>query len=267
MNHIDTVFSKLRENKKNALIPFITVGDPNIDVTVELILELEKNGVAMIELGVPFSDPLADGPVIQQASIRALQQHITVKDCIEVAGKARKRGCKLPFILFSYYNPILQFGLTEFITLMVDNNISGMIIPDLPMEEDEELNQIAIENGLYLIPLVAPTSKERVKQITSRANGFIYCVSSLGVTGERANFHNDVESFISTVKSSTSLPVVVGFGISNREQVERFSKLCDGVVVGSAIVRIIGELSEQLSDCQTRQKATEQIGSFVKQLS
>ncbi|UJF36175.1 tryptophan synthase subunit alpha [Paenibacillus hexagrammi] len=266
MNRIDQRFAELKERGETALIPFLTIGDPSLDASVELILEMEQAGADLIELGVPYSDPLADGPVIQRSSERALQRRISVYDVIEVANKARKRGSKLPFILFTYYNPVLQIGLDKIFKLMQENEISGAIIPDLPLEEDSETREVAERYGIHLIPLVAPTSNERVKRIAAGAKGFVYCVSSLGVTGVRSEFFGGIDEFLSTVREAAQVPIVVGFGISNREQVERFEKQCDGVVVGSAIVRTIEEVLHHLQADSAHPEGLLQIRKFVGQL-
>ncbi|MBW7473431.1 tryptophan synthase subunit alpha [Paenibacillus oenotherae] len=266
MNHIDAVFQELREEGETALIPFITVGDPDLGTSVEIIQALEQAGAHMIELGVPYSDPLADGPVIQRASERALKHNVTLIDCIQTAENARQAGVKLPFILFSYYNPVLQFGLERFFSLIVEKGISGLIIPDLPIEEDGEVRAKAEEANIHLIPLVAPTSHDRVTHIASKARGFVYCVSSLGVTGERSDFHKGIEAFLSAVREATTTPIAVGFGISSREQVERFEGQADGVIVGSAIVRKIEEMVPLLQSPATKQEGLEGIRAFVSAL-
>ncbi|USB34777.1 tryptophan synthase subunit alpha [Paenibacillus sp. YPG26] len=267
MNLMDQKFAELRAAGRTALIPFLTVGDPDLDTTVDLIVQMEAAGADVLELGVPYSDPLADGPVIQRASERALtNSSVTVGACIDVAVQARQRGVKIPFVLFTYFNPVLQIGLETFFQQLAEHEISGLIIPDLPIEESEEVLALADAAGISLVPLVAPTSNERITRILSNARGFIYCVSSLGVTGERSSFHEGVEQFIHEVKSRTDLPVAVGFGISSREQVERFSAICDGVVVGSAIVRTIEETIPLLADSENRDKGLLQIRDFVAQL-
>lgn len=238
-NEIDDVFEQLKQTGETALIPFITMGDPDLDTSVKLIQAAEQAGAHMIELGVPYSDPLADGPVIQRASERALRNRISLMDCIGAASKARSLGVKMPFIIFTYYNPALQFGLEKFFGSLRENGISGAIIPDLPMEEDGEARRLAGEYNIHLIPLVAPTSEQRVEKIVSRASGFVYCVSSLGVTGVRTQFHEGIEKFLSTVRNASKVPICVGFGISSREQAEGFAGMCDGVIVGSAIVRTV----------------------------
>ncbi|NIK67729.1 tryptophan synthase subunit alpha [Paenibacillus sp. BK720] len=263
MNLIDAAFAKLKQEGKTALIPFLTIGDPDIPTSIAIIKELEQAGADLVELGVPYSDPLADGPVIQRASERALKNHISILDCIETAAGAREAGVKLPFILFTYFNPVLQFGLEAFMNLVVEKGISGLIIPDLPIEEDEEVRTLAEAKGVHLIPLVAPTSKDRVVRISKKARGFVYCVSSLGVTGVRAEFHSGIDDFLATVREATDLPIAVGFGISSREQVERFEKSCDGVVVGSAIVRKIEETLPLLGDSSKREEGLAEIRRFV----
>ncbi|AJY77158.1 tryptophan synthase subunit alpha [Paenibacillus beijingensis] len=263
MNLIDSVFAALKKNGKPALIPFLTMGDPDLKTSVEIIAKLEEAGADMIELGVPYSDPLADGPVIQRASERALKHRITIRDCMQVAEDARAAGVKLPFILFSYYNPVLQMGLETFIALAKEKGISGLIIPDLPIEEDAEMRQLAEAAGIHLIPLVAPTSNERVARIASKARGFVYCVSSLGVTGVRSDFHSGIDEFLQSVRGATDLPIAVGFGISSREQIERFAGQSDGVIVGSAIVRKIEEVLPLLSQPEGKEEGLRQIYDFV----
>lgn len=263
MNLIDQTFARLKKEGKTALIPFLTTGDPDIETTISIIQQLEKAGADLLELGVPYSDPLADGPVIQRASERALVNRISIRDCIDTAEKARQSGVKLPFILFTYFNPVLQFGLEAFMELVKAKDISGLIIPDLPIEEDEEVRTLAEAHGIHLIPLVAPTSKDRIVRISRKARGFVYCVSSLGVTGVRSEFHSGIDEFLATVRQATDLPIAVGFGISNREQVKKFEKQCDGVVVGSAIVRKIEESLPLLADERQREEGLRQIGEYV----
>lgn len=266
MNRIDSRFAQLKERGETAMIPFLTIGDPSIEASLELILEMERAGADLIELGVPYSDPLADGPVIQRSSERALKRKISIFDVIDVAKQARNRGSELPFILFTYYNPVLQIGLERIFKVMQENEISGIIIPDLPLEEDSETRAIAEKYGVHLIPLVAPTSNDRVKRIAASARGFVYCVSSLGVTGERAEFFGGIEDFLTTVREAASVPIVVGFGISSREQVERFEKLADGVVVGSAIVRTIESALPHFEADAAHPEGLKQINNFVGQL-
>ena len=263
MNPIDQMFASLKEEGRSALIPFLTIGDPDLETSLKLIKEMEAAGADMIELGVPYSDPLADGPVIQNASQRALEHNVTIRDCVALAKRARSEGVQLPFVLFTYYNPVLQSGPEHFFKQLAEQEISGIIIPDLPHEEDGEIRAIAERNHIHLIPLVAPTSKERIEKITARASGFVYCVSSLGVTGMRSDFDKGVDEFLSTVKASTSVPIAIGFGISRPEHVARFSRICDGIVVGSAIVRKVEENLELLRSNAEQSKGLAEIRQFV----
>jgi len=267
-NAIDAVFARLKETGETALIPFMTMGDPDLETSVELLQAAEEAGAHMIELGIPYSDPLADGPVIQRASERALRNRISLLDCMSVASKARERGVKLPFILFTYFNPVLQLGLERYFELLKEHGFSGMIIPDLPLEEDGEVRALAEASGIHLIPLVAPTSEARVERIAARAQGFVYCVSSLGVTGVRSSFHEGIDSFLASVRKAASVPICVGFGISNREQAERFAGQCDGVIVGSAIVRQVEEALPLLTSEQAgeRERALASVRDFIADL-
>ncbi|MGI2295820.1 tryptophan synthase subunit alpha [Paenibacillus sp. GXUN7292] len=263
MNLIDQTFAQVKAAGKTALIPFITMGDPSRDISVQIIKQAEKAGADIIELGVPYSDPLADGPVIQRASERALSRQITLEDCMSIAKQARDEGVKLPFVLFTYYNPVLQYGLERLIDAVKRHDISGLLIPDLPIEENEEVRRLTEANNIHLIPLVAPTSKNRIVKIVSEATGFVYCVSSLGVTGERADFHQEIDSFLQTVREASNVPIAIGFGISSREQVERFEKLCDGVIIGSAIVRTIESNIPLLEDNNRKEEGLNNIGNYI----
>ncbi|QTH44869.1 tryptophan synthase subunit alpha [Cohnella sp. LGH] len=267
-NAIDAVFARLKETGETALIPFMTMGDPDLETSVELLQAAEEAGAHMIELGIPYSDPLADGPVIQRASERALRNRISLLDCMSVASKARERGVKLPFILFTYFNPVLQLGLERYFELLKEHGFSGMIIPDLPLEEDGEVRALAEASGIHLIPLVAPTSEARVERIAARAQGFVYCVSSLGVTGVRSSFHEGIDSFLASVRKAASVPICVGFGISNREQAERFAGQCDGVIVGSAIVRQVEQALPLLTSEQAgeRERGLASVRDFIADL-
>lgn len=267
-NAIDAVFAGLKAKGETALIPFMTMGDPDLETSVALVQAAEAAGAHMIELGVPYSDPLADGPVIQRASERALRNRIGLVDCMAVASKARERGVKMPFILFTYYNPAYQLGLAKFFALLQEHGFSGVIIPDLPLEEDGEARAIAEASGIHLIPLVAPTSEARVEKIAALAKGFVYCVSSLGVTGVRSTFHDGIDSFLATVRKAASVPICVGFGISSREHAERFAGQADGVIVGSAIVRKVEEALPLLTSAsnEERGQGVQAVQAFIADL-
>lgn len=244
-------------------IPFIVAGDPTPEATVELALALEQSGATAIELGIPYSDPLADGPTIQNAAKRALSHKVTLESAMRLIPVMRKRGLKIPIIIFTYYNPVLQLGMDRFFALTGETGADGLLIPDLPFEESEALRLRCKKEGVAYISLVAPTSKQRIEKIASHAEGFLYCVSSLGVTGVRHTFDDKIYAFINEVKKYTNVPVAVGFGISSREQIIHLKEYCDGVVIGSALVKKIEELKDQLSSPSEREKAIETFKGYV----
>ncbi|KKI88780.1 tryptophan synthase subunit alpha [Bacillus sp. SA1-12] len=257
-----TLFKQPLQNK--LFIPFITAGDPYSEATIDLAVALQEAGAAAIELGIPYSDPVADGPVIQKASSRALKKGMNIVKAIKLVPEMRKKGVNIPIILFTYYNPVLQLEQESFFALLRENTIDGLLVPDIPFEESEELRQKCKDHSISFISLVAPTSSSRIKMITENAEGFIYCVSSLGVTGVRKNFDHAITSFLDEVKQYSQVPVVVGFGVSSREQVEELATICDGVVVGSALVREIERLQPELEDDTTRSKAIEAFREYAK---
>lgn len=248
-------------------IPFITSGDPMPEVTIELAKSLQRAGASAIELGVPYSDPLADGPVIQRASKRALKNDMNIVKAIELTGDMKKNGVTVPIILFTYYNPVLQLDSDHFFTLLRENKTEGLLIPDLPFEESAYLQQECKKHQITYISLVAPTSEHRMKKIIEKAEGFIYCVSSLGVTGVRNQFDPSVYPFIRKVKEISSLPVAVGFGISSSEQVKEMNEVSDGVVVGSALVNKIEQLEDEFIHPDTREKALKEFEEYAKTFS
>ena len=249
MNRIDTFFDKNRPIKRKALIAYLTVGYPNIDATIEIAEALVDGGCDIIELGIPFSDPLADGATIQRASQHALEAGITPRKCLEVAAELRKK-VEIPLLFMGYYNPMLHYGLDKFCAASHKAGIDGFIIPDLPPDEGSEVEAIMKKRGLDLVYLVAPTSdsEKRLKFIADRAQGFIYVVSLKGVTGARSAVSNDLEEFISRVRSVTDKPLCVGFGISTPEQAQRVAKLADGVIIGSRILDIIEKSKRPAAD-------------------
>jgi tryptophan synthase alpha chain len=267
VNAIDQTLIRIRANQGTALIPFITIGDPNLDTSIEILKQLQLAGADIVELGVPYSDPLADGPIIQRASQRALLHEVSIIDCIRTAKRAREAGVTIPFVLFGYFNPVLQLGLETFFKMLNEHDISGIIIPDLPVEEASEVGMLATQHNIHLIPLVAPTSKDRVAKIVASASGFVYCVSSLGVTGMRADFHSNIDQFLDEVREATSLPIAVGFGISKREQAQQLAPKCDAIVVGSAIVNKIESVLPLLEgDASQKNDGLLQIQQFVREL-
>lgn len=247
-------------------IPFIMAGDPTADMTVEIALALEEAGAHVLELGIPYSDPLADGPVIQQSAIRALEQKMNLEKAMNLVGIMRSQGLTIPVIIFTYYNPLLQLGEDKLFSLMKKNEIDGILIPDLPYEESRELSKRCDENDAPLISLVAPTSLGRIETIAKQAKGFLYCVSSLGVTGVRKEIDQGIFEFLEEVKKHSAIPVAVGFGISTQAQVKMLAPYCDGIIVGSALVKMIESKSTKFSDEVLKKIALEEIKTFVNSL-
>lgn len=241
MNRIDEKFNLLREKK--ALITFVTAGDPNIETTEKLVLTMLDAGADIVEIGVPFSDPIAEGTIIQNASKRSLDNGTTLLKIFDLVEKLRAKT-DAPLLLMMYLNTIFGFGTERFFNLCVDKGIDGVIVPDMPYEECDEIEITAKKYDIHSIRLVSPTSKERIKMIADGAGGFLYCVSSLGVTGTRNSYSTDFEKFYSDIKKYSKIPCAVGFGISNVEQAKIISKYFDGVIVGSAIVEIIEKEKE-----------------------
>jgi tryptophan synthase alpha chain len=240
MSRIDATFARLRERGERALMPYFSAGDPSLAMTRRLVVAAERAGADVIELGVPFSDPIADGPVIQRAGARALAAGASLARVLELVAALRADGVRLPIALMTYYNPVLAFGLKSFARTAVDAGADGVIVPDLPYEEADPLRAEAEPAGLDLVQFVAPTSPpSRVKTIGRLARGFIYVVSVLGITGERHALPPGLGAQIRTLRLVTTKPVCVGFGVSTPEQVGAVGTLADGVIVGSAIVRLI----------------------------
>lgn len=233
MSNIKTAF----ENGK-AFIAFITCGDPDLDTTEKIIETMAENGVDMIELGIPFSDPTAEGPVIQAANLRGLAQGVTTDKVFDMIRRVRKR-VSIPMVFMTYANVVFLYGTERFIRTAAEVGMSGLILPDVPYEEKAEFADVCKEYGLDLISLIAPTSDERIGMIASSAEGFVYCVSSLGVTGTRSEITSDIDSMIASVRENTDIPVAIGFGISNPEQAAQMAAKSDGIIIGSAIVKII----------------------------
>ena len=230
---------KAFENKK-AFIAFLTAGDPSLDKTEEYILEMERAGADLIEIGIPFSDPIAEGPVIQEADIRALSGGVTTDDIFDMVKKLREKT-EIPLVFMTYLNPVFHYGYEAFFERCQDVGTDGIIIPDLPFEEKEEFDSVCKKHGIDLISLIAPTSHERVAQIAKDAEGFVYCVSSLGVTGTRTNITTDIGAMVKLVKQAKDIPCAVGFGISTPEQAKKMAAQSDGAIVGSAIVKLCAQ--------------------------
>ncbi|CAJ2633036.1 unnamed protein product [Trifolium pratense] len=239
---ISETFKKLKKQGKVALIPYITAGDPDLSTTAEALKVLDSCGSDIIELGVPYSDPLADGPVIQAASTRSLARGTNFDSIISML-KGVVPELSTPIALFTYYNPILKRGTEKFMSIVRDTGVHGLVVPDVPLEETEILRTEAKKKGIELVLLTTPTTPEyRMKAIVDGAEGFVYLVSSLGVTGTRASISGRVQALLQEIKESTTKPVAVGFGISTAEQVKQVAGWgADGVIVGSAMVKLLGE--------------------------
>ena len=231
------------KNKK-AFIPFVLAGYPNLEATEKFIIKMAEAGADLIEIGIPFSDPVAEGTVIQAASKVALSGNMTTNDIFDMAEKLKGK-VNIPLVFMTYINPIFVYGKDKFFARCKQCNISGVIVADLPFEEKDEILAQANENDVEVISLIAPTSENRIGMIANEAQGFIYCVSSLGVTGVRKEIKTDIQSIVDTVRKYTDKPVAVGFGISTSQQAYDIAKIADGVIVGSAVIRIIDKYGKE----------------------
>ncbi|MBD5134586.1 MAG: tryptophan synthase subunit alpha [Lachnospiraceae bacterium] len=250
--------SNLSDTFKNgkAFIAFITGGDPDIETTEKLLYAMSESGADIIEIGIPFSDPIAEGPVIQAASQRSLDAGCTTDKLFDLAAKVSS-NISTPLVFMTYINPIYTYGKDKFMKKCRESGIKGVIIPDLPFEEKDELSSFCDKYEINLISLIAPTSNERITMIAKEAKGFVYCVSSLGVTGVRSEITTDVNAMTNLVRQSSDIPCAIGFGISTPEQAAKMSKAADGVIVGSAIVKIVAQYGK---DC------IEPVKEYVKSM-
>lgn len=242
MSHIQEAF----KNGK-ALIAFLTVGVPSLEDTVKYVLEMEKAGVNLIELGVPFSDPIADGPVIMEADVKALANHVHLPQVMEVAKEIRKYS-HIPLVLLTYYNPVFSYPADRFFRDAEEIGIDGIIVPDMPHEEQMEIRPLADEHGVDIIQMVAPTSEARIRENVKSATGFVYVVSSMGVTGMRGDIKTDLKDIIQVVRDTTDTPIAIGFGIHTPEQAHNMAALADGVITGSGVVDIINKEGNKASE-------------------
>ncbi len=236
--------SKAFEHGK-AFIPFVTCGDPSLDVTEEVVYAMVEAGADLIELGIPFSDPTAEGPVIQGANIRALAGGVTTDKVFDLVRKLRKK-VTIPMVFMTYANVVFSYGSERFISTCKEIGIDGLILPDIPYEEKDEFDGICKQYDVDLISLITPTSHERISMIANDASGFVYCVSSLGVTGTRTKITTDIGAMVDLVKKAKDIPCAVGFGISTPEQAKQMAEKSDGVIVGSAIVKLCAQYGK---DC------------------
>ncbi len=250
--------SKIKEAFKNgkAFIAFITCGDPDLETTAAAIREAVKNGADLIELGIPFSDPTAEGPVIQGANLRALNGGVTTDDIFAFV-KELRRDVTVPLVFMTYANVVFSYGSERFLTNCKESGIDGMILPDVPYEEKEEFQPLCERFGIDFVSLIAPTSENRIAMIAKEAEGFIYVVSSLGVTGMRSEITTDLPSIIKVIRENTSVPCAIGFGISTPEQAKRMGEISDGAIVGSAIIKILEKYGKA---------APKYVGEYVKSM-
>lgn len=251
MSNISKAFSRGK-----AFIPFITCGDPDIATTKAAVMEMVKAGADLIELGIPFSDPTAEGPVIQGANLRALTGGIKTKDVFDLVRDLREET-DIPMVFMTYANVVYSYGAEDFISTCKDIGIDGLILPDLPFEEKEEFLPICHRYGVDLVSLIAPTSEKRISKIAKEAEGFLYIVSSLGVTGTRSEITTDLGSIVKVVRESTDIPCAIGFGISTPEQAAKMAGLSDGAIVGSAIIKLLEKYGKD---------APKHIGKYVKEM-
>ena len=251
MSKISTAF----ENGK-AFIAFVTCGDPDLETTAAVVREAVKNGADLIELGIPFSDPTAEGPVIQEANIRALANGVTTDKIFDFVRDLR-RDVSVPMVFMTYANVVFSYGTERFLSLCAEVGIDGIILPDLPYEEKDDFLPACRQYGVDLISLIAPTSEDRIAMIASEADGFLYIVSSLGVTGARSKIKTDLASIVQVVRNNTAIPCAIGFGISTPEQAKKMADLSDGSIVGSAIVKMIGQYGKD---------APKYVGEYVKSM-
>ena len=230
-----------------AFIGFITAGDPDLETTEKIMIKMAQAGCDLIEIGIPFSDPIAEGPVIQEANLRSLSQGTTTDKVFEMT-KRVSSSLDIPLVYMTYLNVLFKYGYDRFLEKAKEAGVSGVIIPDLPFEEKEELQSVAQKYGIEVVSLIAPTSEDRIKTIAAEAEGFIYAVSSLGVTGTRGEITTDLESITNHIKAATDVPVAIGFGINTPEQAKKYAAIADGVIVGSAIVKIIAKYGKSAPD-------------------
>ena len=250
--------SKIREAFADgkAFIPFVTCGDPDLETTKKIVRSMEENGADLIELGIPFSDPTAEGPVIQNANLRALTNGVNTEKIFDMVRELRQ-DITIPMVFMTYSNVVFSYGADKFIRICNEIGIDGLILPDLPFEEKEEFDDICKKYDVDLVSLIAPTSANRIAMIAKEAQGFIYIVSSLGVTGVRSEINTDIPSLVKMVRENSSVPCAVGFGISTPEQAARMASISDGAIVGSAIVKLIAEYGRD---------AAGPVGEYVKKM-
>lgn len=240
MNRIEKRFAELKKENKKAFVTYMTAGLPDMKGTAEIIKAQEEAGIDVIELGIPFSDPVADGPVIQDASFKSIQKGTSLRKVFELMQEVRT-DCQVPIVFMMYYNTILYYGVENFVKKCAECGVDGVIVPDLPYEETFEIKEFIdkYENAPFLIPLVSPVSRDRIPMLVENAKGFVYCVSSMGVTGQNADFYAGVKDYLKSVKEVSKIPVMMGFGIRTAADVESYKDVIDGCIVGSHFIEIM----------------------------
>ncbi|MBN1494016.1 MAG: tryptophan synthase subunit alpha [Candidatus Omnitrophica bacterium] len=255
-NRISRCIAQAKKNKQKLLCPFITAGYPSLSATKQLIRGFEAMGIPMLELGIPFSDPLADGPVIQETSFEALKKDVSIRECCKLVAQLRKEGCELPIIFFSYINPIVYMGYKEFAALLVRSGVDGVLCPDLPLGVEDHFPTLLRSCGISCIRLIAPnTTATRRAKIARDSDDFIYYVSRKGITGTQSSLSRGLKNEVQAIKRSTTKPVLVGFGISRKEHVREVLSVSDGAIIGSAILKVL-----------KKQKRVSQALTFTKSL-
>ncbi|SDB07627.1 tryptophan synthase subunit alpha [Eubacterium oxidoreducens] len=262
MNRIDQKLQTLQEKGEKAFITYMTAGLPDMERCKELIRTQEKAGTDVIELGIPFSDPVADGPVIQQASYESILLGTNITKVFQAVEEVRGEGVEIPIVFMLYYNTILHYGVQAFVDRCLQVGVDGLLIPDLPYEEQGEINAcLDGQDTTYLLQLVSPISADRIEMITKEAKGFVYCVSSMGVTGQAADFHKEVRSYLEKVKAASPIPIMMGFGIRNAEDVANLKDTIDGAIVGSYFINLMKQYGYDMS------VAEQYIRKFKKELN
>ena len=263
MNRIEERLAALKEEGKKAFITYTTAGLPDYDTTKKIMFAQEKAGIDIMEIGVPFSDPIADGPVIQDASFKAIQNGASLEGIFTMMGEVRKAGLNSPVVFMLYYNTVYHYGVENFVNKCIENGVDGLIIPDLPVEEQGEIKGVLAKNesSPILIQLVSPVSKDRIPMLLENARGFVYCVSQMGVTGKGANFHSQIREYLTEVKKESKIPVMMGFGIRTAADVAPLEDIIDGAIVGSHFIKLLE------ANNYSEEAATDYVATFKKELN
>lgn len=246
-NKLDAILENIKKDNKKAFVPYVLAGYPTLDKLVDIVLCLEKNGATAIEIGIPNSDPLGDGEVISKAALNVISRGISMEDILNELKSVREKT-DIPLLIMTYFNNVYSFGISRLVAELDKIGIEGVIIPDLPYEEKEEVDVFLREKNMHFINMITLTSKGRIEKIASDAKGFLYCVSSLGITGVRNEFDDSIKGVVRDIRKYTDIPLLIGFGISSKEDIERFNELADGTIMGSAIIKKLKDCNEKLRE-------------------